>query len=223
MSLLSARSLPSPLPKNIIAENTPRRSTITDSLTTLLASDLAGTNAWRYQRQISPGMQEWVEAAVFQRYLETQTLLTVDEARKLLPEGMLLTDEDWLLGVFDAVGEMMRFGITGMAVGGKVLGGKGTGQETEKGEANADEMEIDSKGEERNMLVDLRLLRSLLERLETRRSGWDLSKKIPVMKTCVEKVENAVYGMIVRGRERPKGWVPEGREQERQMEAVESY
>jgi hypothetical protein len=39
--------------------------------------------------------------------------------------------------------------------------------------------------------------------------GKDAEKKMEVMKTCVEKVEAAVYGMIVRGRERPKGWVPD--------------
>jgi hypothetical protein len=40
------------------------------------------------------------------------------------------------------------------------------------------------------------------------------------MNTCVEKVETAVYGMIVRGRERPKGWVPDLSED---RGAVESY
>jgi len=43
------------------------------------------------------------------------------------------------------------------------------------------------------------------------------------MKTCVEKVENAVYGMIIRGRERPKGWVPDIGSEERGREPVESY
>ena len=30
-----------------------------------------------------------------------------------------------------------------------------------------------------------------------------------VMRQSVEKVEGAVYGLVVRGSERPKGWVPD--------------
>ena len=69
------------------------------------------------------GIQELMEALVFERYLEQQTLLSWEEAQGLLPEGVMLTEEDWLLGVFDAVGEMMRFGVTGMALLGRMPGG----------------------------------------------------------------------------------------------------
>lgn len=85
----------------------------------------------------------------------------------------------------------------------------------------------DDHGKKRDILTDLRDLRTCFESLDTTAGGWlkrDVEKKMEVMRTCVEKVEGAVYGMIIRGRERPKGWVPDlsgGREDRR--EAVESF
>ena len=38
--------------------------------------------------------------------------------------------------------------------------------------------------------------------------GREVDKNIAVIRTSVDKVEGAVYGMFVRGRERPAGWVP---------------
>ena len=69
----------------------------------------------------------------------------------------------------------------------------------------------DGKG--RDILTDLRQIRTRLESLDTTAGGGglkkDVEKKMDVMRTSVEKVERAVYGMIIRGRERSKGWVPD--------------
>ena len=74
-----------------------------------------------------------------------------------------------------------------------------------------------------DVMSDLRALRAEFEGLDTRGSlKRDVEGKIKVMRSCVEKVEGAVYGMIIRGRERPKGWVPEMGERV-QREAVEGY
>lgn len=37
----------------------------------------------------------------------------------------------------------------------------------------------------------------------------DMGKKVEVMQNSVEKVERAAYGILVRGSERPAGWMPE--------------
>jgi Translin family len=163
-----------------------------------IAPDLNGINAWRYQRQISGGIQELMEAVSFEYYLRTQKLITLEEASKSLPETVDLTGDDYLLGIFDLVGELMRFAITTMATTGTLPGSKA-------GEDSADE---------RDILMDLRLLRTCFQALDTTSCGGsglgkDVEKKMEVMKTCVEKVETAVYGMIIRGRERPRGWVPD--------------
>ena len=110
----------------------------------------------------------------------------------------------------------MRFAITSMATTGVLP----RGAPPEGGEG----------GEGREILTDLRSLRTCFESLDTTLGGKDFTplkrdveKKMEVMRTCVEKVEIAVYGMIIRGRERPKGWVPDlGGGGERGRE-VESY
>ncbi|KAL8811615.1 MAG: hypothetical protein Q9223_007494 [Gallowayella weberi] len=214
-SLQRVHNLQSPIPPPIAKEINARYDSIKD-LFTSIAPDLQGINFWRYQKQISSGCQEYVEAISFQHYLETQRLITHQEAQDLVPGGVELTTDDYVLGLFDLTGELMRFGITGMATTstlprgvaaeGTVLGG-------------------------RDILMDLRAVRTSFEGLDisSGSSNWsylkkDIGKKTEVMRQSVEKVENAVYGMIIRGRERPKGWMPDLSEgQERGREPVESY
>ncbi|KAL8921695.1 MAG: hypothetical protein Q9208_005624 [Pyrenodesmia sp. 3 TL-2023] len=207
------RQLQSPIPPPVAKENNTRYDSIRD-LFTSIAPDLQGLNAWRYQRQISGGCQEYVEAISFQHYLETQRLITHQEAQNLISEGVELTADDYILGLFDLTGELMRFGITSIATSGALPRSKG-------GDGS----------EGRDILGDLRSLRTSFEGMDTSSSTTDesplkrdIAKKVGVMKQSVGKVENAVYGMIIRGRERPKGWIPDLNEgQERGTEAVESY
>ncbi|KAL9630725.1 MAG: hypothetical protein Q9164_006273 [Protoblastenia rupestris] len=161
-----------------------------------ISPDLHGSNAWRYQRQVSSGIQEFIEAMSFRHYLETQTLLRYSEAQAQIPYNVMLTEEDYALGLFDLSGELMRFAITSLATTGTLPGGRGDG--------------------DRTILGDLRLLRLLFESLDTTAGNGsgspfkrDVEGKLEVLKQSVEKVEVAAYGMIIRGRERPKGWVPE--------------
>lgn len=72
---------------------------------------------------------------------------------------------------------------------------------------------IAMRGDVEKMLHDLRELRMQFEGLDTSAGngllGKEVGKKMAVMRTCVEKVEAAVCSLVVRGSERPKGWVPE--------------
>jgi len=181
-----------------IASETQERATSMQKQFESIATDLAGINAWRYQRQISGGIQEYMEAISFEHYLRHQTLITIEEASARLPDTVELTGDDYVLGIFDLVGELMRFAITTMATTGSLPGSK-SGDDATDG---------------RDILMDLRALRTGFQALDTTSCGGtglgkDVEKKMEVMKTCVEKVEVAVYGMIIRGRERPKGWIPD--------------
>ncbi len=189
------RVLTQDISPKIVAE-TRERSLAIQKLFESISKDLQGINAWRYQRQVSPGIQEFMEAVSFEHYLRTQSLITREEASQAIPGGIDLTGDDYILGIFDLVGELMRFAITTMATTGSLPRSK---------DANS------TNG--RTILMDLRLLRTHFEALDTTSCGGtslgkDL-KKMEVMKTCCEKVETAVYGMIIRGRERPNGWVPD--------------
>lgn len=121
----------------------------------------------------------------------------------------------------------MRFAVTSMATEGSLPRGVSNTSDSKM------DVDGDSSEEGRDILTDLRSLRTHFEALDASPSTSmgtsnplkrDVEKKMEVMKTCVEKVEKAVYGMIVRGRERPKGWVPDmAEERAGTREAVESY
>ncbi|KAK8195705.1 Translin [Phyllosticta capitalensis] len=202
-SLQRVRKLGQPLPPHVTKANAPYWETITKTYAGI-SKDLQGLNAFRYARNITGGHQEFMESLSFQHYLETQSLISYEESCRRLAElggeggPLLLTPEDYILGVFDMIGELMRFSITTMATSGALPGGQARGQ-------NEDAMA------QRSVLDDMRDLRALLESLDVkeRKFSDDVDKKMGVMRTCVEKVENALYGLMIRGRERPKGWMPD--------------
>ncbi|KAF9895212.1 hypothetical protein FE257_000114 [Aspergillus nanangensis] len=159
--------------------------------------------SWRYQRQLSSGIQEFIEALSFHHYLEHQRLITLSEVKSHLPAEILVTEEDYLLGLFDLTGEMMRFAITSLSTGGATQGNTG-----------ASEKAGSLPSSQAGLVVDLRELRSLFEGLSTPRRHAqsmfrDMGKKLDVMQSSVEKVERAAYGILVRGSERPAGWMPD--------------
>jgi hypothetical protein len=171
----SARKLLAPLPASLDKEYQSRHSQI-QVLFSSIAPDLQDLNAHRYARQISGGIQEYIEALSFHHYLLTGSLIPLASVRDSVRNLIEITPADYILGIFDLVGEIMRFGIT---------------------------------------MIAIRELRMQFEALDTSVGGGggllgkEVSKKMGVMQTCVEKVETAVCGFIVRGSERPKGWVPE--------------
>ena len=173
--------------------------------------DLQGINAWRYQRQISPGYQEYIEATSFQHYLETGKLLTMSDLASSLPADVPpASEEDHVLGLFDLTGEMMRFAITSTATYGKLP----TSHHRLTSKHPGDVMEVDQVNDSarRTSLTDLQELRNYFEMLDLRGNkqlGKDYEQKVKVMKTSVEKVENVAYGIAVRKGERPAGWVPD--------------
>ena len=244
----SIQKLKSPIPGNVKKENDPRIVTI-QGLYNSIAPDLQGINAWRYQRQISSGMQEYIEAISFQYYLETQQLITLEEAQATIPGGggggggaVVLTEQDYLLGLFDLVGEMMKFAITNMATSGSLPRSSG-GAPPPSPKKDAEEEEIEEGGKKvktesnggADILTDLRFLRTCFAGLDLspgHASGYggggggghlekDVRQKMEVMRTSVEKVERAVYGIIIRGRER---WASDwGAENERGRDQLEIY
>jgi len=138
--------------------------------------------------------------------------------------GVGLGYEDYVLGIYDMTGELMRFGITAMAMSGALPTSAPAAAESGSGN---DAMEVDSASasasasSQRTILTDLRQLRSALESLNTSATGpfgKEADKKADVMRQSVEKVERALYGLTVRGAERPKGWMPDLSEGSRAVE-----
>ncbi|KAF2752325.1 translin associated factor X [Sporormia fimetaria CBS 119925] len=194
-----------------------------------ISSDVQGLNAYRYP-QLTWGNQEFMEALSFQHYLETQTLISYDDSKARVAAlcgdqpTVPLTPEDYVLGIYDMIGELMRFSITAMATTGKLPAA--SPKRSQADEASTDKMDVDeqSTGPPRNVLDDLRDIRLRLEMFEPSQGSkfaHDAEKKGEVMRECVNKVENALYSLTVRGKERPKGWSPDVREDRRTE--VQSY
>lgn len=235
----SVRNLNIPLPKPIAKENSDRYSEIHTLFTTIATHISSGPNAWRYHYQYSFGLQEYIEARSFQHYIENQRLLSHADIVRSLPDGILVTEADYVLGLFDVTGEMMRFAVTTMTAKGITPGGAETGagagagagkdvapaatvSQTMDGAADDDDdkpannaAQTASPAEQeqgQGIVADLRVLRSMFERLNVPRQhgmSKELQTKMDTMQNSVEKVERAAYGLLVRGSERPTGWMPD--------------
>ncbi|CAA9965270.1 hypothetical protein P3342_011201 [Pyrenophora teres f. teres] len=196
-----------------------------------IAADVQGLNAYRYSHNITGGNQEFMEALSFQYYLETQSLISYDEVKSRIAAmsgeagPIPFTPEDYILGVCDMTGELMRFSVTSMATSGKLPAGtpvesnKRLKQDNDQDE-HGDRMDIDEQTpattdtqKPRTVLDDLRAIRLQLEMFDVPGGSKFASeletKKMPVMRECVDKVEKGLYGLTVRGNERPKGWIPD--------------
>ncbi|KAI9654143.1 MAG: hypothetical protein M1831_005497 [Alyxoria varia] len=195
--------------------------------------DLQGMNFWRYHQQISPGFQEYLEAATFQHYLETQTLLqhgkAVEQLNGMIKDGddnvgrLGLPLEDYVLAAYDMTGELMRFAITSMATSGSLPGLSEPLQPTlDQDKAK----QRDGESRKRSVLEDLQELGSHLQGLDLGDDFTFFKKnvggKASVTQGSIEKVEKALYGLVVRGSERPKGWMPDLKEESRGGE-IEGY
>lgn len=231
----SVRKIENRLPANIQSEVDSRLTEISKLLASI-APEIQGINRYRYSRSLMC-LEELVEALTFAHYLRTQTLIShaeldpvvQDLTRKgaasedqvmadvsdtagsttttiekspsstIEPPTFSLTQEDYLYGVFDLTGEMMRFATTSTALTGTMAGGQ-TGNGGRDGEDD----------EPRTIVQDMHELGTFFEMLPVapgNRFQWD--KKLEVTRQSVQKVERLGYDRIIRGSERPKGWVPD--------------
>ena len=49
--------------------------------------EVKGDRFWRYQRAVSPGLQEYIEALSFTHYLDTGCLISFEEVQKSLSDS----------------------------------------------------------------------------------------------------------------------------------------
>ena len=220
-TLQRVRELQKPLPQHVAKGNKQYYETIAAQAASI-GSELQLLNAHRYARQISGGCQEFIEAVSFEHYLVNARLLSYEESvdlvQKLNPDGLSigLSSEDYLLGIYDMTGELMKFAITAMATAGALPSLVSSDIDHTVGD-------VASAHPQRTLLTDMRGLRAALESIDAGSGPFarDVEKKREVMQASVEKVEKALYGLIVRGAERPKGWMPDTSDASRAIE-VES-
>ena len=150
-----------------------------------VSAELTNEDPYRFARAISPGIQEFVEAVTLMYYIKDRKLITYNELYKLYfcfgDDCVLLTQYDFMLGVADLTGELMRMAIN----------------------------RIGSR--EFNEAEDIcQILRSIYREFSMfAYDHREMSKKINVMKASLNKVENACYNVKVRGSEVPDNMLSE--------------
>ncbi|KAK3322040.1 Translin family-domain-containing protein [Apodospora peruviana] len=221
-SLQRVRKIDQELPQDIQTEIDTRLAEIS-KLLAAIAPEIQGINRHRYARSLMC-LEELIEALTFAHYVRTQTLITHEQLSPVVEElsrkgaappedevmadagadkpaaaqaaevpVVSLTDDDYLYGVFDLTGEMMRFATTTSALTGKMASGDDNGE-----------------GSQRTIVEDMHDLGSFFEMLPLRsgnRIQWE--KKLEVMRQSVQKVEKLGYDRMIRGSERPEGWMPD--------------
>ena len=93
---------------------------ITNSWSTV-ARELEGNDPHHFLKAYSPGMQEYIEAKSFLHYIKNEELITLDELQKELefPDGsrVPIPVHEYLLGICDLTGELMRMCINAVGRG----------------------------------------------------------------------------------------------------------
>ncbi|KAM0255097.1 hypothetical protein ACHAQJ_006101 [Trichoderma viride] len=181
-------------PKNIQQDIDTRLGEISKLLSSI-AADVQSVNRYRYGHSLRC-LEELVEALSFAHYLRHQTLITQEETQAAVPADIMLTPHDYMFGLFDLFGELMRFATVTTAQTGELVGDY-----------------------ERNILGDIQELGCAFEMLPQMPTK-DFRSKVDVMRQSINKVEKLGYGLVVRGSERPKGWVPDMKDDPRPTSPV---
>eukprot|EP00051_Salpingoeca_urceolata_P015049 m.192790 g.192790 ORF g.192790 m.192790 type:complete len:272 (+) comp18275_c0_seq1:1781-2596(+) len=146
-----------------------------------MASELSGVDPNVYARAVSPGVQEFVEAATFCEFIATGQLASLEQINSDIgAEGFSVSVRDYLLGVTDLTGELMRLCITSV------------GSPSFSPDTGA------------RICAFCQTL-SAAYGLIVHTYGKEMSKKMEVLKQSLKKIENACYLFKVRGSELPAG------------------
>ncbi|BEI92687.1 uncharacterized protein CcaverHIS019_0503150 [Cutaneotrichosporon cavernicola] len=85
--------------------------------------DAGAENFWKFNRQVSPGLEEYIEGYSFLYYLETGDLVSLPDLQKALVSEetgenlVVITPEDYILGMSDLTGELMRYATNALSTG----------------------------------------------------------------------------------------------------------
>ncbi|XP_031157218.1 translin-associated protein X isoform X2 [Sander lucioperca] len=160
-----------------------------------IAEELRGEDIFQFHRAFTAGIQEYVEAVSFLHYIRHRSLISLEEinarlvfmttekgsAEALQPGGQVLTFQvtpsDYLLGVADLTGELMRMCISSVGNG-----------------------DIDTPFQLSQFLRQIHDGFSYIGNT----GPYEVSKKLHTLRQSLGKVEDACYALRVRGSEIPK-------------------
>lgn len=157
-----------------------------------IADELNGQDTYQFHRAYRAGLEEYVEALTFHEYLqnggmhdcmELERALTyhttpADSTEQIITRKVMITPTDYILGIADLTGELMRKCINNLAIG-----------------------DISSCYQTCNFVRDIYI--AFLGYTSVAFSN-EMNKKIITLKQSLTKMENACYTIKVRGSEIPK-------------------
>ncbi|EEB08920.1 hypothetical protein SJAG_04091 [Schizosaccharomyces japonicus yFS275] len=136
-----------------------------------LAAELDGFSSDQYCEAYSPGFQEYVEAVTFEHWLADGTVLPYER----LETAVVLPPSDYVLGLCDLTGEIMRFCVT-----------------------NGNKLKKEQLLKSLLFLQALEMSCTQILGHTTRRQRKSLTQKLEVMRSSIQKVENICYGRTMR-------------------------
>ncbi|XP_062375844.1 translin-associated protein X [Sardina pilchardus] len=165
-----------------------------------IAEELRGEDLYQFHRAFTPGIQEYVEAVSFQHFIRHRTLISLEEinARLVFMRGektdaksdeevavrqepavltFQVTPTDYLLGVADLTGELMRMCISSVGNG-----------------------DMDTPFQLGGFLREVHDGFAYIGNT----GPYEVSKKLHTLRQSLAKVEDACYTLRVRGSEIPK-------------------
>ncbi|GAB1862456.1 Translin-associated protein X [Camponotus japonicus] len=157
-----------------------------------IANELNGQDAYQFHRAYRAGLEEYVEALTFHEYLQNgemqdctklESALTyhttpTDSTEQSITRKVMVTPTDYILGIADLTGELMRKCINNLAIG-----------------------DISSCYQTCNFVRKIYV--AFLGYTSVAFSN-EMNKKIFTLKQSLTKMENACYTIKVRGSEIPK-------------------
>ncbi|CAA19273.1 TRAX protein [Schizosaccharomyces pombe] len=135
-----------------------------------LKRELAGLNADKFSSACTHGLQEYVEAVTFKFWLQTGTLLSCKDSSFRISINFI----DYVLGVCDMTGEIMRFLVT-----------------------NGSKFSVQQLTQQVKFLRGLHKNCSEIEHLPSKVKS-ELQQKLSVMENSISKVEGICYSKILR-------------------------
>ncbi|XP_055745614.1 translin-associated protein X isoform X2 [Salvelinus fontinalis] len=165
----------------------------------MISEELRGEDLHQFHRAFTPGIQEYVEAVSFHHFIRHRSLISLEEINTKLvfikepepkdtPEGQQpmgtpqvltfqVTPTDYLLGVADLTGELMRMCISSVGNG-----------------------DMDTPFQ---VSMFLRQIHDGFSYIGNT-GPYEVSKKLHTLRQSLSKVEDACYTLKVRGSEIPK-------------------
>ena len=157
-----------------------------------LSNEVSGSDFWKHRRSITGCIQEYVEAVSFHHFLVNEQSSDANKVLISMPElianyGLIdahnvqiipLTVEDYVLGIADLTGELMRYCINSSGVSGTTS----------------------------VSLLICNLLRTLESQMDALDSVYylnELNKKLQVLRQSLAKVENVCYTVRILQSEYP--------------------